>query len=239
MHSPTPPRRRLVRMLLAGLLAGAAITLTTGPAAAHIGVAPGCAPGGSTATITLKIPNERSGAATTQVAVSVPIAQPTSLEPSASGAWTADVEQAGGGTVVRWSGDRLEGTRSGSFRLTVGPLPAGAEALTLKTTQTYDDGLVVRWIEDRSGQNPAPVLRLRGSDCPPVEPPAHSSEPAGSAPAGGGDTTQAPAVALQAQPASEEPAGSSFPLVPVLIGTGLAIGISLVVLARRGVSRAR
>jgi uncharacterized protein YcnI len=137
---------------------------------------------GGYALVTFNVPNESDAASTTKLEVYLPESQPMAsvrtvpvpgwaaevtrtklpipleshgrriTEPVTRITWTATTEQA------RIAKDQLQ-----MFRVSLGRLP-DADQLVFKAVQTYSDGEVVRWIEEKSGSEepatPAPVLEL-------------------------------------------------------------------------------
>ncbi|MEU9250790.1 YcnI family protein [Streptomyces sp. NPDC048270] len=175
------------RVSFAAALAAGSVLLLSGPALAHVGVQPGEAAKGGYATIDFKVPNERDNASTTQLEVNFPVDQPlTSVMPQDVPGWTVTVEKSKldkpltvhgkqineAVTKVTWSGGKIEPGKFQQFPLSVGKLPENADQMVFKSIQTYDNGEVVRWIEEaKEGaaepQNPAPVLKLtaaKGAD---------------------------------------------------------------------------
>lgn len=168
------------RISFAAALAAGTVLVLSGPAFAHVSVQPGEASKGGYATINFKVPNERDNASTTQLEVSFPVDQPlTSVMPQDVPGWTVKVETSKldkpltvhgkqineAVTKVTWSGGKIETGRFQQFPLSVGKLPENADQMVFKAIQTYDNGEVVRWIEEaKEGaaepQNPAPVLKL-------------------------------------------------------------------------------
>ncbi|MEU6310307.1 YcnI family protein [Streptomyces sp. NPDC047014] len=168
------------RVSFAAALAAGSVLVLSGTAFAHVGVQPGEAAKGGYATINFKVPNERDNASTTQLEVNFPADQPlTSVMPQDVPGWTVTVEKSKldkpltvhgkqineAVTKVTWSGGKIEPGKFQQFPLSVGKLPENADRMVFKSLQTYDNGEVVRWIEEaKEGaaepQNPAPVLKL-------------------------------------------------------------------------------
>ncbi|OKK18197.1 hypothetical protein AMK16_17765 [Streptomyces sp. CB00455] len=168
------------RVSFAAALAAGTVLVLSGTAFAHVGVQPGEATKGGYATINFKVPNERDNASTTQLEVNFPVDQPlTSVMPQDVPGWTVNVEKTKldkpltvhgkqineAVTKVTWSGGKIESGKFQQFPLSVGKLPENADQMVFKAIQTYDNGEVVRWIEEaKEGatepQNPAPVLKL-------------------------------------------------------------------------------
>ncbi|MEU9299119.1 YcnI family protein [Streptomyces sp. NPDC048269] len=168
------------RVSFPAALAAGTVLVLSGTAFAHVGVQPGEATKGGYATINFKVPNERDNAATTQLEVNFPVDQPlTSVMPQDVPGWTVNVEKTKldkpltvhgkqineAVTKVTWSGGKIESGKFQQFPLSLGKLPENADQMVFKAIQTYDNGEVVRWIEEaKEGaaepQNPAPVLKL-------------------------------------------------------------------------------
>ncbi|MFE2282728.1 YcnI family protein [Streptomyces sp. NPDC059443] len=168
------------RVSFAAALAAGAVLLLSGTAFAHVGVQPGEATKGGYATINFKVPNERDNASTTQLEVNFPADQPlSSVMPQDIPGWTVTVEKTKldkpltvhgkqineAVTKVTWSGGKIESGKFQQFPLSIGKLPDNADKMVFKAIQTYDNGEVVRWIEEAKDgaaepANPAPVLKL-------------------------------------------------------------------------------
>lgn len=171
------------RVSFAAALAAGSVLLLSGTAFAHVGVQPGEATKGGYATINFKVPNERDGASTTQLEVNFPVDQPlSSVMPQDVPGWTVNVEKTKldkpltvhgkqineAVTKVTWTGGKIESGKFQQFPLSIGKLPDNADKMVFKAIQTYDNGEVVRWIEEaKEGaaepQNPAPVLKLNAA----------------------------------------------------------------------------
>ncbi|MEV7519023.1 YcnI family protein [Streptomyces sp. NPDC091371] len=169
------------RVSFAAALAAGTVLFLSGTAFAHVGVQPvGEAAKGGYATLNFKVPNERDNASTTQLEVNFPVDQPlSSVMPQDVPGWTVTVEKSKldkpltvhgkqineAVTKVTWSGGKIEPGKFQQFPVSVGKLPENAEQMVFKSIQTYDNGEVVRWIEEAKDgaaepQNPAPVLKL-------------------------------------------------------------------------------
>ncbi|MEU6755439.1 YcnI family protein [Streptomyces sp. NPDC046685] len=168
------------RVSFAAALAAGSVLVLSGTAFAHVGVQPGEATKGGYTTINFKVPNERDNASTTQLEVNFPVDQPlSSVMPQDVPGWTVTVEKSKldkpltvhgkqvneAVTKVTWTGGKIEPGKFQQFPLSVGKLPENADQMVFKSIQTYDNGEVVRWIEEtKEGaaepQNPAPVLKL-------------------------------------------------------------------------------
>jgi uncharacterized protein YcnI len=156
------------------------VTLAS-PAWAHIAIVPAEAPkGAEVATLSFQVPNENDQASTTQVELVMPEDKPLAfVKAEAVPGWqvkldTTKLEQpieSDDGQVteavsrVTWSGGKIGPGQFQQFAIEVGPLPDDTDTLLFKALQTYDNGDVVRWIEETpaSGEepeHPAPELTL-------------------------------------------------------------------------------
>jgi uncharacterized protein YcnI len=170
------PRRSLAVVAIA--VAG--VAAIAWPAAAHVTVNPDEAPKGSFAKLTFRVPNEKDAASTTGVEVDFPTDHrivTASVKPVPG--WTAKVETSplpkpekddDGNEIteavskITWSGGKIGPGEFQEFDVSV-LLPSDGDSLTFKALQTYDDGDIVRWIEDTPAggaepEHPAPVLTL-------------------------------------------------------------------------------
>lgn len=165
-------------------LAGAAalVALTALPAAAHVTVNPREVPGGGYTKLTFRMPNERDNARTTKLEVTLPAEQPfTSVGVKRQPGWTYKIEKAKLDKPIKsheeeitevvrtitWTAQGADNAVKPNefveFDVNVGRLPDSGE-LVFKAIQTYDNGEVVRWIEQAApgaeAEHPAPVLKL-------------------------------------------------------------------------------
>ncbi|WP_411293236.1 YcnI family protein [Streptomyces sp. CBMA156] len=154
-----------------------------GPAFAHVTVNPGAAAQGGYTAVDFRVPNENDTASTVKLEVNLPLDHPlASVRTLPLPGWTAAVEKAKldkpikvhGNDVteavskITWTADagtKIAPGQFQEFRVSLGPLPTDSDSLVFKTLQTYDNGDVVRWIdESKDGQpepaKPAPVLKL-------------------------------------------------------------------------------
>ncbi|MGH7357841.1 MAG: YcnI family protein, partial [Candidatus Rokuibacteriota bacterium] len=166
-----------------GAVVAAGIVLGAGPALAHVSIDPGSAAQGGFATFAFQVPNEEDAASTTQLEVEFPADHPipfVSVEPVTG--WTIDIEKSPlpepvegeGGEIteavstITWSGGTIGPGEFQQFLVSAGPLPDDTDHLEFKALQTYDNGDVVRWIQEtpEGGEEPdfpAPVLELTPS----------------------------------------------------------------------------
>ncbi|MEV7178793.1 YcnI family protein [Kitasatospora sp. NPDC093679] len=176
----TTPARRTT---LAAAVAGAAVVALAGPAAAHVTVQPGSVPQGGYTAVAFRVPDESDTASTVKLEVSLPMDHPmASVRIQPLPGWTAVLEKskldkplnAHGKDIteavskITWTADagtKIAPGQFQEFRVSLGALPTDTDKLTFKALQTYDNGEVVRWIEEaKEGQpepaKPAPVLTL-------------------------------------------------------------------------------
>lgn len=177
-------RHRTAGRLAATTALTAALTALAGPAFAHVTVQPGTAQQGDYTAVSFRVPDEKDTASTTKIEVNLPTDHPVaSVSTQPLPGWTATVEKAKLATPLKtddgdeitdavskitWTADASAKIAPGQFqefRISLGPLPTDTDKLVFKALQTYDDGTVVRWIEDgKEGQpepeHPAPTLVL-------------------------------------------------------------------------------
>ncbi|MFJ4591607.1 MULTISPECIES: YcnI family protein [unclassified Kitasatospora] len=174
------PTRRLAAV---ALTAAASVVALAGPAFAHVTVNPGAAAQGGYTAVDFRVPNESDAASTVKLEVNLPLDHPlASVRTLPLPGWTATVEKAKldkpikvhGSDVneavskITWTADagtKIAPGQFQEFRVSIGPLPSDADSMVFKTLQTYDNGDIVRWIdESKDGQpepaHPAPVLKL-------------------------------------------------------------------------------
>lgn len=148
--------RRTMLALAASLVAVVAFAR---PAAAHVTVQPGEAEQGGYTKLTFRTPNESDTAATVKLEVELPAEIELARTKPIPG-WTTTVD----GKTIRWEGGRIEPGQFQEFDISVGPLPE-VDQVEFKATQTYEDGLVVRWADpvvegEEEPEHPVPTLKL-------------------------------------------------------------------------------
>ncbi|MFJ9951451.1 YcnI family protein [Kitasatospora sp. NPDC091207] len=174
------PARRTAAV---ALTAAASVVLLAGPAFAHVTVNPGNAPQGGYTAVDFRVPNENDTASTVKLEVNLPLDHPlASVRTLPMPGWTTTVEKAKldkplkvhGNDVneavskITWTADagtKIAPGQFQEFRVSLGPLPTDTDKLIFKALQSYDNGDVVRWIDEaKDGQpepaKPAPVLAL-------------------------------------------------------------------------------
>lgn len=188
--------RRTARLPIA---VAAAVALYLGSAAhlpaawAHVHATSDDAVRGATALVTFQVPNEsNTGAATTALSVALP--DVASARAESMPGWTAKLDRdAASGAVhsVTWTaapGGGIGADQFALFRISV-KLP-DAETVSFPATQTYSDGVVVKWDQPPQPgggepEYPAPTLTLAAG--PPA---AHDHHPPSTAPAQQATTPQ-------------------------------------------------
>ncbi|MEV4561777.1 YcnI family protein [Kitasatospora sp. NPDC049285] len=172
------------RLSVAAALAASAVLAAAVPAFAHVTVQPGTATQGGYTAVAFRVPDESDSASTTKLEVDLPADHPVasvSVQPVPG--WTAVAEKTKLATPLKtddgdeitesvskitWTADATAKIVPGQFqefKVSLGPLPTDTDKLVFKALQTYDDGNVVRWIEEAKDgqpepQHPAPVLTL-------------------------------------------------------------------------------
>lgn len=167
-----------------GVVLTAAVVIVVGGGAvavAHVSVHADEAVQGGTTEIAFRVPNESDTASTVTVRLQLPMDTPiaeVAVLPLAG--WSYEVTRtsppapvsAGHGrevsevvSEIAWHADvAVKPGEYQVFRIAAGPLPR-TDQLVFKVVQTYDDGLVQRWIDETvpgepDPEHPAPVLAL-------------------------------------------------------------------------------
>ncbi|MBV6703400.1 YcnI family protein [Kitasatospora aureofaciens] len=231
------------RAAAAAVLAGAAVLATAVPAFAHVTVQPGTAPQGGFPAVAFRVPDESDTASTTKLEVTLPADHPVaSVATEAVPGWTATVEKTKLATPLKTDdGDRITEAVSKitwtanagakiapgqfqDFRISLGPLPTDTDKLVFKALQTYDDGTVVRWIDESAPgqaepQHPAPALTLTKAA-------AEGASASASGDASGSDSHPAAASASDGSSSSSDSAARTLGIVGIVVGVvGAALGV--------------
>ncbi|MEV7777711.1 YcnI family protein [Kitasatospora sp. NPDC088351] len=174
------PTRRIAAVALA---AATSVVVLACPAFAHVTVNPGSAEQGGYTAVDFRVPNESDTAGTVKLEINLPLDHPlASVRTLPLPGWTTTVEKSKldkpikvhGSDVneaiskITWTADagiKIAPGQFQEFRVSLGPLPTDTDTLTFKALQSYDNGDVVRWIDEaKDGQpepaKPAPVLKL-------------------------------------------------------------------------------
>jgi uncharacterized protein YcnI len=134
-------------------------TLALAPSAfAHAELFPNQIPSGDGYLLNLTVPNEKEGASTTQIQVTMPAGFELEHVAPVPG-WTSTVAgqkmvngEMQGGDSITWKG-KVSGTEVAVLPFTGVPKKAQDYAFTVR--QTYSDGSVVVWSGDESSDTPA------------------------------------------------------------------------------------
>jgi uncharacterized protein YcnI len=176
--------RTLIGTAAATLLyLGPAAAITT--ASAHVQASSTDAARGAFATVSFLVPNESTINAVT--AVTVELTNVSAVQTEAQPGWSAKIDRDAATNAVRsvtWTAAPDTGIpvdQFGVFRITA-KLP-DADTVSFPTTQTYADGVAVKWDQapapgGAEPEHPAPTLALAGGPTPP----AHNPTPTNSAP---------------------------------------------------------
>ncbi|MFJ1756620.1 YcnI family protein [Kitasatospora sp. NPDC088134] len=200
MRSLTARRSVGALVVAAGALLASAV-----PAFAHVTVQPGSAQQGGYTAVAFRVPNESDTASTVKIEVNLPMDHPmASVRTQPLPGWTAVLEKSKldkpldshgqqiteAVSKITWTADagtRIAPGQFQEFRVSLGALPSDTDKLTFKALQTYDNGEVVRWIEDsKDGQpepaKPAPTLSLTKAGAAAGAPADHHSDDAAGKP---------------------------------------------------------
>ena len=167
------PQRRMVWRAVIGT--AAATLLYLGPAAAittasaHVQATSTDAARGAFATVSFQVPNESTINAVT--AVTVDLSSVSAVQTEAKPGWSAKIDRDAATNTVRsvtWTAAPDAGIpvdQFGVFRISA-KLP-DADTVSFPTTQTYSDGVEVKWDQATAPggaepEHPAPTLTLAG-----------------------------------------------------------------------------
>jgi uncharacterized protein YcnI len=213
--------KRLSSGLVAAAIGGALIGVFgfANASAAHVRIEPKEATQGGYETVVFRMSNERDHAATVRLVVHMPEDQPiTSVRTMNIAGWNVKVtmrkldksiEAHDGGLTdqavdtITWTATRghaLKGSTFVQLPVSIARLPE-VDVLTFQAIQTYDNGEVVRWVEEgtedgKEPKHPAPVLRLNEPSTMGAVQPLSAGNPAAVDPPGYGgydDTSETPA----------------------------------------------
>jgi uncharacterized protein YcnI len=217
---PTALPRRLATVALATLL----LLAVAVPASAHVTLRTDNPAAGGFAVYTIRVPNERDDAATTQVEVRMPDGFEASRYRPADG-WDIAIEDG----VMTIGGGRIEPGQYEDFSFQARN-PEEAGVLVFPAIQTYDSGEVVEWVGAEDADTPAARVELvpgggdgHGGD-------GHGSEDA--AEAAEADAEAADAEAADAEPvAADGGSGGALPVVALVLSL-VAVGLGGLALTR-------
>jgi uncharacterized protein len=135
------------------------VVLLVAPASAlgHVTILPETSRPGQSGEFRFRVQNERTDSATVKLEVFIPDGVPVEAEPVKG----VTVSRISGG--LQWSGFSLPPGRTEEYKVKLGPLPDQGR-LVFKALQYYEDGQVVRWIQEPTddAERPAAVLDLGG-----------------------------------------------------------------------------
>ncbi|MFD7643904.1 YcnI family protein [Kitasatospora sp. NPDC059795] len=218
------------------VVAAGALLASAVPAFAHVSVQPGSAQQGGYTAVAFRVPNESDTASTVKLEVSLPLDHPlASVRTQPLPGWTASLEKSKldkpldshgqqiteAVSKITWTADagtKIAPGQFQEFKVSLGALPTDTDKLTFKALQTYDNGDVVRWIEEsKDGQpepaKPAPVLSLAKADAAGDH---HSA-----------DTSAKSADAAAPAAKSSDSAARTLGVVGIVVGViGAALGVA-------------
>jgi periplasmic copper chaperone A len=169
---------------LGAALLTAALVAVVAPASAHVTVSSTDAAQGGFGKIVFRVPNESDAAVTTKLVVTLPAETPFAfVSAGAKPGWTVDVQKkpldkatksgdfelTEAVSTITWTadGNGIPVGQFDEFAISGGPFPA-ADSIAFSAQQTYDDGEVVEWNQEQTGdeepEHPAPVLTLAAAD---------------------------------------------------------------------------
>jgi uncharacterized protein YcnI len=223
MFRITEKHRTARRLTLMTAAAGTAVLLTAGPATAHVEVESDKAQSlAQNVEIAFDAESESSTAGITKIRVVLPEGIAPADVAYGEGPKGWKFTAADDGYTVE--GPAVKASVNAEYSIVVKQLP-DAKELAFKTLQTYSDGHTDRWIGlDESGENPAPVLKLKA--------------------AAPGATAAAPSptesASASASPTAEETEPSASPVAEAEdkddggLSAGVWIGIAAVVIVAAG-----
>jgi uncharacterized protein YcnI len=137
-------------------------TLALAPSAfAHAELFPSSVPAGDGQLLMLTVPNEKEGASTTEIQITIPsgfdlehVAPVPGWTPEVAGQHHDNGELAGGNSIT-WKG-KLSGTELAVLPFTGVPKNAGEYKFDVR--QTYSDGSVVEWSGSEASDTPAALI---------------------------------------------------------------------------------
>jgi uncharacterized protein YcnI len=172
----TPPRRMVWRTLIGTAVAtllylGPAAAITT--ASAHVQATSTDAARGAFATVSFQVPNESTTNAVT--AVTVDLTNVSAVQTEAKPGWSAKIDRDAATNAVRsvtWSAAPDAGIPVDQFEVfRISAKLPDADTVSFPTTQTYSDGVPVKWDQapapgGAEPEHPAPTLTLAGGPTP-------------------------------------------------------------------------
>jgi uncharacterized protein YcnI len=171
---------RNIARISAALFAAAALVAVASPASAHVTVSSTDAAQGGFGKAVFRVPNESDAASVNKVVVTLPAETPFAfVNAGVKPGWTVDVakekldqptkngdfELTEAVRTITWTatGDGIPRGQFDEFALSGGPFPE-ADVIAFSAQESYDDGEVVDWDEQQTGdeeaERPAPTLTL-------------------------------------------------------------------------------
>jgi uncharacterized protein len=211
----------MTRSILFAGSAAMVVLLSASIAQAHVTVQPDQADTEAFVVESVRVPNEQDDASTNKVAVQFP---PGFAEVSFAPVpgWRVSVKKAKldkpittdeGDKLteqvseVTWSGGKINPGEFQDFPVSL-QMPAKAQTLTFKATQTYDNGDVVRWIGPPDAEEPAPQVKVVAA------------------------ATETPAASTSSS--SEDDNSDTLAIIALIVGgLGLLAGVAALVTRRR------
>ncbi|WP_427919103.1 DUF1775 domain-containing protein [Streptomyces sp. cg40] len=234
-HSSTRILAR--RLTIATATAVTAVLLTAGPVAAHVEVESEKAQAlAENVGISFDAESESSTAGITEIRVVLPEGIDPAGVTYGEGPKGWKFTAAADGYTVK--GPAVKAGVNAEYSVVVKQLP-DAKELAFKTLQSYSDGRTDRWIElDDSGENPAPVLKLKAA-APGAEAadssPSPSASPTPSPTPSAEETTTAPSTSQAADTTKDDDSGLSAGAWTGIVAAILAVAaVVAFALRRRG-----
>ncbi|MFI6543055.1 DUF1775 domain-containing protein [Streptomyces prunicolor] len=230
MFRAASTHRTARRLTLVTAATATAVLLTAGPAAAHVEVESDKAQAlAENVEIAFDAESESSTAGVTKIRVVLP----TGIAPAdvayGEGPKGWKFTAAADGYTVE--GPAVKAGANAEYSVVVKQLP-DAKELAFKTLQTYSDGRTDRWIElDESGENPAPVLKLKAA-APGAKPITPSPTKTGTGTGTG--TAASPSPTPEETEPSASPAAQAVEKDDDGLSTGAWVGIGLTVVVVAG-----
>ena len=158
-----PGGARTAACAAALLLVASQAASPTGQARAHVLVTPAQSARGAAETYVVTVPSERP-VATTAVSLRVPSGVTVYQFGPLPAGWTYSLKEdpQGNVTEIEWSGGSIPPTQFAQFSF-MARNPANGHQLAWYATQTYADGLPVRWGGPQGSQQPGSFTVLGGS----------------------------------------------------------------------------
>ncbi|MEV6499834.1 DUF1775 domain-containing protein [Streptomyces prunicolor] len=227
MFRAASTHRTARRLILVTAATATAVLLTAGPASAHVEVESDKAQAlAENVEIAFDAESESSTAGVTKIRVVLPAGIAPADVAYGEGPKGWKFTAAADGYTV--GGPAVQAGANAEYSVVVKQLP-DTEELAFKTLQTYSDGRTDRWIElDESGENPAPVLKLKAA-APGAKPVSPSPTKTGTGTETGTGTATSPSPTPEETEPSASPAAQAVEKDDDGLSTGAWVGIGLTV----------